>query len=127
MRILRRFHTYLGIFFAPLLFFFVASGWYQVVDRDRLKDPGEAESLVQKLRVVHTDQIYPRTGARQQSSPTVFRALTVAMSVAILLTTLLGVVLGYRTLRPQWLFWAMLVGGFAVPIALLLLAPRAAR
>lgn len=127
MRQLRRFHTYLGVFFAPLLFFFVASGWYQVVDRDRLKDPGEAESLIQKLRVVHTDQIYPKTGARKQGSPTIFRALTVAMSAAILATTLLGVILAFRTLRPQWLFWAMLFGGIAVPAVFLWLAPQAAR
>lgn len=127
MRQLRRFHTYLGVFFAPLLCFFVASGWYQVVDRDRLKDPSEAETVVQKLRVVHTDQIYPKTGARQQASPTGFRALTVAMSVAILATTLLGVILAFRALRPQWLFWLMLAAGLAVPMLLLWLAPRAVR
>ena len=49
MRSLRRFHTYLGVFFAPLLLFFVGSGLYQVVDRDRLKDPGEAELFFSEL------------------------------------------------------------------------------
>lgn len=124
MRQLRRFHTYLGVFFAPLLLFFVASGWYQVIDRDRLKDPGEAESLIQKMRVVHTDQIYPRTGARKQASPTAFRGLVVAMSCAIVVTTLLGLVLAFRGLKPQWLFWAMFAGGVAIPALLLWLAPK---
>lgn len=127
MRQLRRWHTLLGVFFAPLLFFFVGSGWYQVVDRDRLKDPGEAETLVQKFRVVHTDQLYPKTGALRQPSPKAFRVLTVAMSIAILVTTLLGILLAYRAFRPRWMFWLMFLGGVLVPVALLWLAPSPAR
>ena len=124
MRQLRRFHTYFGVFFSPLLIFFVASGWYQLIDRDRLKDPSEAESLIQKIRVIHTDQIYPKTGARKQASPTAFRIVAMIMSGAILLTTGLGIVLAFRSLRPRWLVWAMLGLGLALPILLLALAPR---
>ena len=123
MRSLRKVHTYLGLFFAPLLLFFVGSGWYQVVDRDRLKDPSEAETLVQKLRVMHTDQIYPKTGARQQPSPAAFRWLTISMSLAVAVTTLLGVVLAVRSLRPRWVVWVVLAGGLAVPVLFLWLAP----
>ncbi len=123
MRGLRRAHTYLGLFFAPLLLFFIASGGYQVLDRDRLKDPSEAESLIQKLRVVHTDQIYPKTGARKQPSSTPFRALTVVLSVAIVATTVLGVILAFRALKPWWLVWLTLLGGVMVPILFLLLSP----
>jgi len=124
MRYLRRVHTYLGVFFAPLLLFFVGSGWYQLVDRDRLKDPSEAETLVQKLRVVHTDQIYPKTGARKQPAPTSFRYISIAMSAAIVITTLLGVVLAVRTLRPRWVAWVVLALGLLVPALLLWTAPR---
>ena len=124
MRWARRFHTYLGVFFAPLLLFFVGSGWYQVVDRDRLKDPSEAETLVQKLRVVHTDQIYPKTGARQQPSPAAFRWVTVVMSVAMMVTTLLGVVIAVRSLKPRWVVWVVLASGLAVPVLILWLAPK---
>ena len=59
MKLLRRIHLFLGVFFAPLLLFFVGTGWYQTFDPARIKSPGEAETLVQKLRVVHTDHIYP--------------------------------------------------------------------
>jgi len=124
MRQLRRLHTYFGLFFAPLLIFFVGSGWYQLVDRDRLKDPSEAETLVQKLRVVHTDQIYPKLGARKQGSPTAFRVLSMVMSGAILVTTVLGIVLGIRSVRPRWLVWLLLGIGGAVPVLLLALAPK---
>jgi len=35
MKKLRRVHLYLGCFFAPLLIFYVVTGWYQTVNPDR--------------------------------------------------------------------------------------------
>ena len=120
MKRLRQLHLYLGVFFTPLLLFFVLTGWYQTVDQDRLKSPGEAETLLQKFRVVHTDQIYPETGAlRQKSKPTLFRGLVVVMSVALVLTTLLGLVLAFRFTKPAWVPWAILGSGLAVPMVIL--------
>ena len=106
MKRLRQLHLYLGVFFTPLLLFFIGTGWFQTVNPDRLKSPGEAESLVQKLRVVHTDQIYPETGAlRQGGSPKLFQALVVVMSVALIVTTVLGLVLAFRFSRVLWMNW----------------------
>lgn len=125
MKRLRQLHLYLGVFFTPMLLFFIATGWFQTVDHDRLKSPGEAETLVQKLRVVHTDQIYPETGViRQKASPKVFQGLVVAMSVALILTTLLGVVLAFRFSRSALMVAAALLLGVAVPVAILWLAPH---
>ena len=59
MRLLRRLHLYLGCFFAPLLLFYVTTGWYQTVTLRRNKVPGEAEDWLGRLRSVHVDQIYP--------------------------------------------------------------------
>ncbi len=120
MKRLRQLHLYLGVFFTPLLLFFVLTGWYQTVDQDRLKSPGEAETLLQKFRVVHTDQIYPETGAlRQKSKPALFRGLVVVMSVALVLTTLLGVALAFRFTKPAWVPWAVLGSGLVVPMIVL--------
>lgn len=125
MKRLRQIHLYLGVFFTPMLLFFIATGWFQTVDHDRLKSPGEAETLVQKLRVVHTDQIYPETGViRQKASPKVFQGLVVAMSVALILTTLLGLVLAFRFSRSALMVAAALLLGVAVPVAILWLAPH---
>lgn len=120
MKALRRLHLYLGCFFAPLLLFFVGSGWYQTANPDRLKSPGEAETLVQKLRVVHTDQIYP--GDREfsrPSSPRAFRILVYSMSGALVATTLLGVVLAFRAVRSKWPVWLALGLGLLAPVAVL--------
>lgn len=125
MKRLRQLHLFLGVFFTPLLLFFVITGWYQTVDLERLKSPSEAESLVQKLRVVHTDQIYPETGVlRQKASPTLFRALVVVMSVALILTTLLGLILAFRFTQPAWLAWLVLALGLLAPVAILWAAGR---
>lgn len=120
MKLLRRLHLYLGCFFAPLLLFFIASGWYQTVNRDRLKSPGEAETLSQKFRVVHTDQIYPTDHEfRRPSSPKAFQVLVVTMSLAVMVTTLLGVVLAFRTSRNPWPVAGTIGMGLIVPAALL--------
>ena len=125
MKRLRQLHLYLGVFFTPMLLFFIGTGWFQTVDHDRLKSPGEAETLVQKLRVVHTDQIYPETGViRQKASPKVFQGLVVAMSVALILTTLLGLVLAFRFSRSALTVSAAPVLGVVLPVAILWLAPH---
>lgn len=125
MKLIRKLHLFLGVFFTPLLVFFVATGWYQTLNPDRLKSPGEAETLLQKFRVVHTDLIYP--GDREftrPSSPKLFQGIVGAMSAAVLITTLLGVYLAFKTVRGTgWvLFW--LVAGLAVPVGLLIAGRR---
>lgn len=125
MKLIRKLHLFLGVFFTPLLVFFVATGWYQTLSPERFKNPGEAETLLQKLRVVHTDMIYP--GEREfsrPSSPKLFQGIVGAMSAAVLITTILGVYLAFKTVRGKgWvLFW--LVAGLAVPVGLLIAGRR---
>jgi hypothetical protein len=120
MRILRRLHTYLGCFFAPLLLFYILTGWYQTVSHDRLKSPGDAESLGEHLRTVHVDQIYPGNHeVSHPSSPKLFQVLVVIMAIALVITIILGVILAFRSIRKPWPILASLVLGFLVPMALL--------
>jgi hypothetical protein len=120
MRSLRRIHLYLGCFFAPMLVFFIATGWYQTVNRDRLKSPSEAETLPQKFRVLHTDHIYPSDSEFQKpSSPKLFKFLIVAMSVALLATTVLGIILAFKFSPKAWPVIASLVLGVAIPVLFL--------
>lgn len=117
---LRFWHLYLGVFFAPLLLFFIGTGWYQIQNRDRLKDPSEAETLVQKFRVVHTDQIYPSEQEfKRRSSPKWFGALVGTMSAAMMITTVLGLVLAFRFSRNPWPACLALGLGILVPILVL--------
>ncbi|MBI3877344.1 MAG: hypothetical protein HY300_15535 [Verrucomicrobia bacterium] len=120
MKLIRRLHLYLGCFFAPMLLFYILTGWYQTVVLNRIKDPSEAETLVQKFRVVHVYQVYPTdTEVKKPSSPKLYQALVVVMAVAATATILLGVVLAFRTLKPQWPVWLSLTLGIGVPALVL--------
>ncbi len=57
--LLRKAHLYLGVFFAPMLIFFVASGWYQTMNPDRRKTPEDAEAVWDRMRFVHAESLLP--------------------------------------------------------------------
>jgi hypothetical protein len=57
MKNIRRWHLFLSLFFAPMLLFYIATGWYQTFTVNRNKSLGEQEDLVSKLTSVHVDQI----------------------------------------------------------------------
>ena len=120
MRQLRRLHTYLGCFFAPLLLFYVLTGWYQTVVHNRLKSPGDAETFLQRMRTVHVDQVYPTNREfSHPSSPKIFQALVVVMAIALVTTILLGIILAFRSVRNRWLIGVSLGLGILVPVAIL--------
>ena len=118
MKLLRRLHLYLGCFFAPLLIFFVSTGWYQTVNPDRRKGVADSEDWVSRLTRVHVEQYYPDPAAQSYSTKW-FTGLVVLMAAALLVTVLLGVVLALRTTRPAWRVWLVLVLGLALPMIFL--------
>lgn len=123
MKLLRRLHLFLGCFFAPLLLFYVGTGWYQTVTLRRNKGVGEADDLPSRLRSVHVDQIYP-TESANGFSPFLFRILVVAMAIALIATIVMGVILAFKSLRQRWLVWLSLALGFLVPMLFLWLGQR---
>src|SRR5881392_3816102 len=62
MKLIRRIHLYLGCFFAPLLVFYVATGWYQTVNPDRRKGVADSNDFISRLNRVHGEQFSPRDG-----------------------------------------------------------------
>ena len=118
MKFVRRLHLYLGCFFAPLLLFYIATGWYQTLHPDRRKNPGAEDDWIGRLRSVHVDQIYPSDHANTYS-PALFRALVVLMALALIITVALGIFLAFRTLRQRMLVWVSLGLGILVPMILL--------
>ena len=120
---LRRLHLYLGVFFAPMLFFFIATGWYQTAYPDRRKSVFEASAVMDRLRAVHADQTFPVASANRYST-LAFRWLVYAMSAALMATLTLGLVLSFRTMKRKWLVWLMLLLGLAIPVLCLWLGQR---
>ncbi len=118
MKQVRRWHLFLSCFFAPLLLFYVATGWYQTLSVNRNKSPGEAEDLVSKLTSVHVDQIYP-TKKAESFNPKAFQVLIVIMSISLIVTIALGIYLAFTVGRPKWAVWLSLCLGVLLPVLLL--------
>jgi hypothetical protein len=123
MKALRRIHLYLGCFFAPLLIFYVATGWYQTVNPDRRKGVGDSNDFVSRLNRVHVEQYYPTDSASGYSTY-LFRGLVVVMAVALMTTLVLGIILAFRTTRNKWPVWLSLALGVILPIVLLWLGQK---
>ena len=119
MRFIRKAHLYLSVFFAPLLIFFVATGWYQTVSTHRNKLLAEQDTLVSKLTSVHVDQIYPSETGTGEYHTTLFKALIITMSIALLVTILLGMILAFRSTKRVWLVALSFALGIIVPVAFL--------
>lgn len=120
---LRRTHLYLGCFFAPLLLFFVGTGWYQTMNPDRRKGPGEAEAIVDRLRSVHADSLLPNATANTYATKP-FRYFVAVMATALIATTILGIILAFRFNRNKWLVSGSLILGLIVPCLLLWLGQK---
>jgi hypothetical protein len=118
MKWVRRWHLFLSCFFAPLLLFYVATGWYQTLHTNRNKALGEQDDLVSKLTSVHVDQIYPNKKA-ESFNPKAFQVLVVVMSISLIVTIGLGMVLAFTIGRPKWAVWLSLVLGVLLPVILL--------
>lgn len=118
MKTLRRLHMYLGCFFAPLLLFYVATGWYQTLTTHRNKALGEQQDWISRFTSIHVDQIYPCPEV-ESYSPVLFQSLVVVMSVALIATTGLGIFLAFRSSRRQWPVWLSLAFGVIVPVLFL--------
>ena len=125
MKAIRKIHLYLSVFFAPLLIFFIGTGWYQTLNTQRNKLLGEQDTLVAKLTSVHVDQIYPSQSGVGEYSTYLFKTLVVLMSIALLVTIALGLILAFKTTRRSWIVCVCFVLGIGLPVIFLWLGqPR---
>jgi hypothetical protein len=119
VRFIRKAHLYLSVFFAPLLIFFVATGWYQTVSTQRNKLLAEQDTFASKLTSVHVDQIYPSETGTGEYHTALFKTLVITMSVALLVTIVLGMILAFRSTKRIWLVALCFALGVIVPVAFL--------
>ncbi len=118
-RTLRRVHLYLGALFAPVLLTFAASGAWQVYRWNDAKKDGSYRppAVIRVFSEIHRDQ----TIAKGSPARGGIKAFMFAASLALIATTILGIVMAYRfTARPLTVTLCLLAG-ILVPAALLLL------
>jgi hypothetical protein len=119
VQFIRKAHLYLSVFFAPLLIFYIGTGWYQTVRTQRNKLLGEQDTFVSKLTAVHVDQVFPKPEVPGEYSTAAFKALVITMSACLLITIGLGIYLAFRTSRRSWTVSISLLLGLIIPILFL--------
>jgi hypothetical protein len=124
IRWLRRLHTFLGVFFSPLLLLFVVTGWWQTVSPNRNKGLGFGTSWIEKLSTIHVDNYFPLPGARNYSTD-LFKVLVILMAIGLIFSTLLGLVMAFRFAKRKGPITLILLAGILVPIFLLYLGEGA--
>src|SRR5437879_12666033 len=119
-RWLRQLHRFLGVFFAPLLLLYIATGWWQTVTVNRNKGLGFGKSWIEKLSTVHIDQYFP--WGRRDYSTHLFKGLVITMSVGLSFTTLLGLAMAFRFVKNKTAVVLTLSAGIRIPVLLIDLA-----
>ena len=102
-------HTWLGVFFSPMLLMFIVTGWWQTFATDETKDHGYFNGLLSKFSNIHTDDYFARTGGHNHASEH-FKFLVGCMAVTLILTILLGLMLACTTRKFRWTALAFLLG-----------------
>ena len=122
IKAMRNIHLYLGVFFSPLLVFFLISGCWQTFNLHEASEDGNYKppAIIKSFSQVHKDQRWVDRNKKPQSS-TPFRCLVVLMSLGLLATTILGIVLAFKYV-PARVVWLCLSFGIFIPVFLIWIA-----
>ena len=123
IKVMRNIHLYLGVFFAPLLMFFLISGSFQTFNLHEASKSGDYKppAIIKSLSQVHKDQRW--VDGKMVSKPSLpFQYLVVLMATGLLATTILGIIMAFKYTR-VWIVWGCLLMGIAIP-CLLIWIPR---
>jgi hypothetical protein len=147
LKSIRQLHLYLGMFLAPTVILFAASGALQIF---RLQEghPGSSyqpPSWIVFLAGVHKDQRLegpppprpaapaveaapaPKPAAPPEGQPAKSKRSTILMwffmlaAVGIITSTVLGIVMAFKYNRARRVIWALLAAGTLLPILMLFL------
>ncbi len=144
MQKVRRYHYYLGMFFAPMIIMFAFSGALQTFRLQEEKGWGsQPPAWIEWMASIHKDLKLPKAKAPEADHdepgkaepvtaqapkprpkpPTVnklpMQIFMVVMSVALLLSSLLGIVIALNSRATRKVALAMLALGTLVPLAVL--------
>jgi hypothetical protein len=143
LAVVRRFHSYFGVFIAPSVLFFALTGSLQLFSLHEAHGDYHPPAVIEKLGMLHKDQVFaakpkrtppaaakapkpdaPGAEAHREAGPeTSARALKwfflfVAASLAV--STCLGVWMALAYGPGKRVLWLVFLAGAAIPLAILL-------
>jgi hypothetical protein len=139
LALIRQLHVWVSVFVAPSLIFFSVTGALQTF---RIPDQKGASVLLVKLARVHKDDVFavkpirpprpalagpgavskpaePVAAARSKTSTEVAKWFFAGVSVAVALTTALGLWMALAYRRDRAVMWILMMAGAAIPIVIL--------
>jgi hypothetical protein len=148
--LIRRLHTYLGLFIAPSVLFFAFSGACQVFSLHEAHGDYHPPALIETLGNLHKDQVLskpehhpahaPSAGTahdadahagapdhdhdhadKAKASTLVLKWFFAGVAACLAFSTLFGLWMGLRFTRTPRLSWGLLVAGVVVPVLIVLL------
>jgi hypothetical protein len=140
--LLRRWHSYIGLFIAPSVLFFALTGAVQIFNLHEAHDGYHPAIWVEKLSAVHKDQVFRKpeehespeatpTGAaappppeeeERVSAPTLaLKWFFLAVALGLSGSTCIGVWMGLTQLRSARIAVILLGAGAIIPLGLLML------
>ena len=113
---LRSLHRWAGLFFAPMIILFAITGMFQVLNAEDWTMPSWLYPVYDALEAAHQNQQL-REDTNLQTAATI---LAVVMSLALTLTTLLGIAMAYKMFpKKRVLISIVLVLGITLPVILM--------
>lgn len=118
-RQLFKLHRYAGLVTAPMILFFALSGIFQVFRLQEDHKPGyKAPAILKGASDFHKAE--GLEGPRAMGFKIAISLAAVVLSFA----ACLGIILGYRTMRPRWMATLLLTIGIVLPILLYWIAMK---
>lgn len=144
LMLLRRIHSWLGLFIAPSVLFFAVTGAYQLYGLHESGPGYKPAPLAEKLGRVHMKQVFeakpvraaaparPEAGpakaapAPAKAKPTelsvlLLRAVFLVVAIGLVVSTLIGVWMAQAHGRDKTLGWILLAAGAVLPVLILAL------
>jgi hypothetical protein len=112
-------HTWLGVFFSPLLLLFVATGWWQTFQTEDDKNTDFFNATLAKLSDIHTSDYFSAGAGGHHHASRHFQFFVAAMAVALMTTILLGLALSCQNVKKSIGTVAAFLLGILVPVLIL--------
>jgi hypothetical protein len=140
LQAIRQIHLYLGVFFAPALLFFAATGALQLFSLHEAHPGYQPAPLIEKLGEVHKNQKFelkarrpekPRPASAARAAPEKPRPVALstlalkwfflATALGLIVSTCLGLWMGLKYSRNKVLALVLLCAGAVAPVLILML------